>query len=252
MTKDKIIELAEDSLVKLGVQKVRIFHMHSPDPGLPVEQTLEGINECYKRGMFEQFGLSNYTVAQVQEVYDVCTKKGFVKPTVYQGPYSPVDRKSEEDGLLALLRKLGIAFNAYSPLAGGFLVKSRAFVKQGEGRFAKDKSFGVYHKLYGNEAMLEALDAWEKIAADEGVSRPALAYRWVAFHSPLQPEKGDGMIIGGKLSQLEETFEALKAGPLSKKAAESIEEVWKTLSPQIKYKSNIEALQESIPNSKSA
>lgn len=240
MTKERIISDTKDSLAKLGMSKVHIFHFHSPDTETPLEEQLAGVDAAYQMGAFEKFGLSNYTPAQVQAVYDVCKEKGYVLPTVYQGLYSPVNRKAEEE-LLPLLRKLGIAFNSYSPLAGGFLTKSRTYVQNGEGRFDKTSFAGLYGKLYDTPAYLDALEEWEKIADEEDVSKAAMAYRWVNYHSPLKPDFGDGMIIGGRLTQLSQLFQALNDGPLSDSAAGKIEQLWKKLAPHAQFMDNFDA-----------
>lgn len=57
-TKDGVIESAKDSIKKLGVKKVDIFYIHAPDSSIPVGETLEGINEVYKQGLFDRLGLS--------------------------------------------------------------------------------------------------------------------------------------------------------------------------------------------------
>jgi aflatoxin B1 aldehyde reductase len=184
--------------------------------------------------------LSNFSPAQVQQVYVVCKEKGLVLPTVYQGLYSPVNRKPEDE-LFPLLRKLGIAFNAYSPLAGGFLTKTRSHVSNREGRFAKDQFGGLYDVMYNNGPYLEAHDEWGNIAYDEVVTRAALAYRWMYYHSTLKSELGDGVLLGGRLLQLEETFEAFDQGPLSEKTTKSIQKLWEKLQPHDKYSNNLKA-----------
>jgi aflatoxin B1 aldehyde reductase len=230
-SKEQIIADTKDSLAKLGLLKVHIFYMHSPDTNTPLEDTLAGINEAYKLGAFEHFGLSNCTPAQVREVYDVCKAKGYVLPSIYQGLYSPVNRKQEQL-LFPLLRTLNIAFYAYSPIAGGFLTKTRSYVENGEGRFNKERFFGMYGKLYTSPSYLEALDEWGYIASEEGVTKAALAYRWVNYHSHLKAELGDGVIIGASsLKQLEQTLEALEAGPLSDTAIKGIDGIWEKVKP---------------------
>ncbi|TVY80896.1 Oxidoreductase sirO [Lachnellula suecica] len=239
-TKERIIVDAKDSLAKLGILKIHCFSLHSPNMKPGIEDTLDGVNEVYKTGAFEHFGLSNFTTAQVREVYDICKAKAFVLPTVYQGLYNPVNRKQEEE-LLPLLRKLGIAFNAYSPLAGGFLVKSHFDVTNNEGRFNKDTFGGLYNEMYNNGPYLVAHAEWGRIAKEESITRAALAYRWMNFHSALKTEFGDGMLLGGRLPQLEEAFEALDQGPLSDSATESIQKLWEKLQPHVKYAHNLEA-----------
>lgn len=57
-TKDNIIRSAKDSIKLLGVNKVDIFYIHAPDTTIPFAETLEGVNEVYKLGIFERLGLS--------------------------------------------------------------------------------------------------------------------------------------------------------------------------------------------------
>jgi aflatoxin B1 aldehyde reductase len=42
------------------------------------------MNEAYKAGKFERFGISNYSAQQVEELVSICEKNGWVKPSVYQ------------------------------------------------------------------------------------------------------------------------------------------------------------------------
>ncbi|KAH6675934.1 aldehyde reductase [Halenospora varia] len=196
--KERIISDANDSVSKLGVPKIHTFYLHLPFRSEEIEDTMVGINEAYKMGIFEHFGLSNFSPLEVQQVYDVCKAKGLVLPTVYQGLYNPVNRKTEEE-LLPLLCTLEISFNAYSPLAGGFLTTTREDVVNGEGRFSKDQYRGLYAKMYSNEPFLEAHDEWGRIANKESVTRLELVYRWMCYYSSLKGRLGDGILLGRRL-----------------------------------------------------
>lgn len=195
-----------------------------------MEETLRGINDVYKTGFFKRFGLSNYKAEDVQKVYDICKEKGYPLPVVYQGNYSAVARK-QETLLFPTLRKLGMSFYAYSPIAGGFLVKTKQQVLDGAGRFDKNTPIGqMYTEMYAKPAYLSALEQWESIAKDEKCSRADLAYRWVKYNSPLDQEHGDAIIIGAsKIEQLKETLKSINAGPLSESAVKRIDEVWETI-----------------------
>jgi aflatoxin B1 aldehyde reductase len=241
-TRDRIVADAKDSFGKLGA-KVHTFYLHSPAGYMKLEDedTLVGIDEAHKLGIFKHFGLSNFSPEQVQHVYDICKAKRLVLPTIYEGLYNPVNRKPEDE-LFPLLRKLGIAINAYSPLAGGFLTKTKSHVMNGEGRFAKDKFRGLYGEIYNNENFLDALEEWQRIGHEEGASPAQLAYRWMCYHSSLSAEFGDGILLGGRLPQLEETFESINRGPLSEKAVKGIEVMWEKLQPHVKYTDNLQAM----------
>ncbi|KAF1984261.1 aldehyde reductase [Aulographum hederae CBS 113979] len=229
-TKEVIISSARESIRTLKVPKVDIFYLHGPDPSIPLTETLAGVNAVYELGLFTRFGLSNYLPSEVRAVHTLCTQQNFVLPTVYQGNYSPVARKTETL-LLPTLRELGMSFYAYSPLAGGFLTKTpeQLSTPAGAGRFDAATPLGkMYRGMYLRPSYLAALSEWADIAAEEGVSRAELAYRWVVWSSPvLRAECGDGVVVGAsRVEQLEETLEGIGRGALSGRAVERIEGVW--------------------------
>ncbi|KAG0650169.1 Oxidoreductase sirO [Hyphodiscus hymeniophilus] len=228
-TTELVIEGGKESLKKLKAGSVDVFYIHMPDRKHPVEPVLSGINDLYKSGMCKRFGLSNFSVEEVEEVIHIAKEKNYVLPTVYQGLYSAVARRAETE-LLPTLRKHGIAFYAYSPIAGGFLTKSRTdFEQDGKGRWDPATFLGQLHNvLYKKPGMLEALDRWEKIAKEVGISKAELAYRWVAYNSMLKREQGDAIIIGASsIEQLKGTLEGLENGPLSREVEDKIDEIWK-------------------------
>ncbi|KAL6702618.1 hypothetical protein ACN47E_001287 [Coniothyrium glycines] len=228
VTKDGVIQDSQDSLDRVRIKQFDILYIHAPDTSVPFEETLAGINEVHKKGIFRRFGLSNFSAEQVQQVYDIAKEKGYVLPTVYQGNYNPVARHLESQ-LFPTLRKLGIAFYAYSPLAGGFLTKTAADLDAGAGRFNAKTINGLYVKLYDKPALRDALVTWNKIAETEGVSKAELAYRWVAYHSALQGDD-DGVIFGASsLKQIEQTANGLKKGKLSSASVQGIEQIWESV-----------------------
>ncbi|KAF2827125.1 Aldo/keto reductase [Ophiobolus disseminans] len=234
ITKDNVIKDAQDSLERVGIKQFDILYIHAPDPTVPFEDTLAGINEVHKKGTFRRFGLSNFSAEQVQQVYDIAKEKGYVLPTVYQGNYSPVARHLETL-LFPLLKKLGIAFYAYSPIAGGFLTKTAQDLDAGAGRFNEQAIGGLYTKLYDHPSLRAALVTWNEIATAEGVSKAELAYRWVKNHSALAGDgfaegEQNGVIFGASsVGQIEETLEGLGKGKLSEKAVQGIEGIWESV-----------------------
>jgi aflatoxin B1 aldehyde reductase len=228
VTKEGVIKDCQDSLERAKIDQFDILYIHAPDPTVPFEDTLEGINEAYKKGIFRRFGLSNFSAEQVQQVYDIAKAKGYPLPQVYQGNYNPVARHLETL-LFPTLRKLGMHFYAYSPLAGGFLVKTAADLDAGAGRFNEQALGNLYGKLYDNATMRKALVKWAEIAEKEGITKAELAYRWVAYHSALQGDE-DGVIFGAsKLAQAEQTAQSLKKGKLSDEAVKGIDQIWESI-----------------------
>ena len=221
------------SLEKLGILKLDIFYIHGPDKNLPLKDALATMNALHQEGVYSRFGLSNFVASDVQEIYDLCVENNWVRPTVYQGNYSAFARRQETE-LFPLLRKLGMAFYAYSPLAGGFLARSNVAELKGDGggKFADKNSFDMYKKMYSEKpALLAGLVRWAEISEGAGCSSPAeLAYRWVTNNSILDPEKGDKVIIGAsKIAQISKTVEWVKKGPLSPEIVKAINDIWPTI-----------------------
>lgn len=161
-------------------------------------------------------------------IHRLATEKGSVVPTVFQGNYNPLSRHYEQE-LFPLLRKLKIAFWAYSPLAGGFLVKSSQAIAEGnKGRWNQNSTVGhQYHGLYSKPTLISALEKWESIAKGIGITKASLAYRWVSYHSALKADLNDCVIIGASSpTQLRQTLEGLDEGPLPAKVLPDIEDIW--------------------------
>lgn len=230
LTKEGINESIKESLDLLGVDSVDIFYLHSPDPDTDIKITVDAINELHQQGKFKKFGLSNFTVEDVEKIHSYAKSKGYVLPTVYQGNYNAVARKSE-DKLFPLLRKLGFSFYAYSPIAGGFLAKSVKDIENGSGRFDPNHPVGqLYLKLYNKPSLLKALDKWDSLSEEAGTSRARLAYRWVTHNSKLSGELGDAVIIGGKSAeQINDTVEGIAEGPLPANVVSEIEKIWQEI-----------------------
>ncbi|KAJ6561905.1 NADP-dependent oxidoreductase domain-containing protein [Mycena capillaripes] len=212
-TGESIPQHAKESVERLGVEKVDIFYIHAPDPSVDLEDQLKGINEAHKAGRFKRFGLSNFKPAD--------------------GNYSAVARKQETE-LIPVLRKLGIAFYVYSPIAGGLLTKTPQQLRDGNedaGRFAKGHQMeGLYGGLYNKPSYYKALDLWSEAAEAAGCSRAELAYRWVAFDSAVDAKYGDAVIFGAsKHSQITETLSWLKHGSVGAAAKTKIDEIWKVV-----------------------
>jgi aflatoxin B1 aldehyde reductase len=225
---DTLYNDAHESLKRVKVKQFDIFYIHAPDDTVPAETWVPVIDKLHQEGVFQRFGLSNFSPEQVQKVYDVAKVSNYTLPSVYQGNYSAFARHQETD-LFPLLRDLKIAFYAYSPLAGGFLTKSKEDLLKGEtvGRFNID---GLYRNIFVKPAFLDALALWSSAAEEEGISKAELGYRWVNYHSPLKASQGDGLIFAARdVKQLDQTVEGLNRGPLKHETVKKIDAIWEDI-----------------------
>ncbi|CAG8141153.1 unnamed protein product [Penicillium salamii] len=228
-TPESLVSTLKETLALLQTDQLDVYYIHAPDRRSSLEDLLAALNTEYQTGKFKRFGLSNYLAEEVEEVIRISRENNYVLPTVYQGNYSAIARRGEDE-IFPTLRKHNIAFYAYSPIGGGFLTKDvEQFVSGGEGRWdANTPIGGLYHKLYNKPSMLEGLRLWADISKNSGIPKAELAYRWAVHNSALKGEFGDGLIFGSRnLEQLKQTLDGLDKGPLSVEIAAQIDEVWK-------------------------
>jgi len=219
----------KESLESLNVKKVHILYLHAPDRATPFEDTLRAVNEIYKEGSFEKFGLSNYTTEEVEKIVKISRENNYVLPTVYQGLYNAVARKNE-DTLFPLLHKEKISFYAWSPVASGFF-EQRKGQEYPEGARFNAKTFGGnFRNLYFKDSYFAAVERLSAVTKKFGLSNTEVAIRWIYFHSQLKKENGDAVLFGvspnGGLQQLVSNIEAAKKGPLPNELVTLLEEIW--------------------------
>ena len=213
----------ESSLQALKVHKVNTLYLHFPDDDTPLSDVCKGMNDLYKEGLFENFGISNFTIPQIMDMMQICETNSYVKPTIYQGSYNLLTRNIEQE-LLPLLRSHGIAYYAYSAAAGGVLNASST-------RLAIPGAAGdLYRAQYGSDAMREAVRRLNDAASSHQLTVHAVALRWILHHSALDAAQDDAIIVGARtVGQLKQTLQIYKAGPLPTGLLATIEDVWEMI-----------------------
>ncbi|MEZ3487567.1 MAG: aldo/keto reductase [Lachnospiraceae bacterium] len=214
-----------ESLERLGLPAVDTVYLHFPDPATPVESVLEAMNNLHSQGKYRELGLSNFPAWMVADVWHICDKYGWVVPTVFEGIYNPLARKAEVE-LNDVLNHYGLRFYAYNPLAGGLLTGryGKFEADPADGRFTYRPN---YRNRYWKKSCFEAVDVIKMTAETYGITIVEATYRWLAYHSMLNTQRGDGILIGAsKLSHLIQNMEALKAGSLPKALVEAFEKMW--------------------------
>lgn len=214
-----------ESLQRLRLECVDTVFLHFPDPATPVISVLSAMQELHEQGKFQQLGLSNFPAWMVADVWHLCDKHGWVKPTVYEGIYNPLTRTAQRE-LQAALSHFGMRFYAYNPLAGGLLTGRYAGFDTAptDGRFTHRPN---YQNRYWKPSYFEAVAHIQAAADKYGITTVDATYRWLAYHSMLCGERGDAILIGAsKLDHLKQNIRAVKAGPLPTEVVDAFETAW--------------------------
>lgn len=109
----------EDSLRRLGTDRIDLYQLHRPDPDVPIADTLGALGDLVKAGKVREIGCSNFSVAQLREAEAATASDGSRFVSV-QNEYSLLHREPET-GVLEECVRTRVAFIPYFPLASGLL-----------------------------------------------------------------------------------------------------------------------------------
>ena len=106
---DDMMRAAEGSLERLGVDQVDLLLIHWPSRTLPASETIRSLNAVQERGLTRFIGVSNYTIALLDEAWNATR----VPIAVNQCEHHPY---LDQPRLRAATAAHGTAFVAYCPL----------------------------------------------------------------------------------------------------------------------------------------
>jgi len=112
-------QAVEDSLRRLGTDRIDLYQLHNPDPQVPIEDTLGALDELVQAGKVREIGCSNFSADQLREA-ERATREGAARFVSIQNEYSLFHREPEQD-VLPECERAGLAFIPYFPLANGLL-----------------------------------------------------------------------------------------------------------------------------------
>jgi aryl-alcohol dehydrogenase-like predicted oxidoreductase len=167
-------QAVEDSLSRLGMERIDLYQLHQPDPATPIADTLGALTELVRGGKVREIGCSNFSAAQLKEASQAAGSGAhFVS---VQNQYSLFHREPEAEGIPEC-EKEGLAFLPYFPLANGLLTgkyrRGAAAPKGSRG----DAGFGPKVFTDENLAKVEKLTAF---AEKHGHTLLELAFSWLA------------------------------------------------------------------------
>jgi aryl-alcohol dehydrogenase-like predicted oxidoreductase len=163
---DYLRQACEASLVRLGIETIDLYYQHRVDPEVPIEDTVGAMAELVREGKVRYLGLSEAgpnTIRRAHAVHPI---------SAVQNEYSLVTR-DPEPVILPLLRELGIALVAFSPLGRGLLT--------GKVELSPQDSRRQFPRFSGDnlQANLSQAAKLQSIAARRGVTAGQLALAWL-------------------------------------------------------------------------
>ncbi|MBV8675107.1 MAG: aldo/keto reductase [Acidobacteriaceae bacterium] len=172
-----IIESVHNSLKRLGIDHIDVYHMHGFDASTPIDETIETLDNLVRAGKIRYIACSNFSGWHLMKSIAISEKYGWARYVAHQAYYSLVGREFEWE-LMPLGIDQKIATLVWSPLGWGRLT----------GKIRRDQPLPEVSRLhktadYGpqvdSEYLYRVVDAIDEIAKDTGKTVPQIALNWL-------------------------------------------------------------------------
>ena len=194
---ERIARQLRASLDRLGVDHVELYLAHDFDPQVPLAESLGAFGQAQDEGTIGGYGVSNFSAPQLAAALSAGA------PQAIQNSHSLLAREDELE-LLPLCAERGVAYLAYSPLAGGWLT----------GKYRRGEPFPAGSRMTQRpepyralvtDRIFAALGRLQSMAADRRMSVAGLALAWL-----LADERVTQIVIGpGRPEHLAPASEAI-------------------------------------------
>jgi len=193
-SRQHLIQSCEDSLRRLGVETIDIYHMHGFDALTPVEETLKTLDTLVQSGKVRYIACSNFSGWHLMKSLAVSERYGWARYVGHQVYYSLLNREYEWE-LMPLGLDQNVAALIWSPLGWGRLTgKLRRGAPLPEiTRLHKTAAYGPQIR---DEHLYKVVDALDEIAKETGKTVPQIALNWL-----LQRPTVANVIMGARNEQ---------------------------------------------------
>ncbi len=194
-----VVRAVEASLRRLRTDVIDLYYLHWPRAGEDLRPWMEGLEAARARGLIRAAGVSNFSVAQLEQVGEVG------RVDACQLGYNLLWRFPERDLLLYCARR-GVAVVAYSALAHGIL----------SGRYGRTLDFAPGDQrwtisLFGSEVwphVHDVVETFKRVAEQHKLPLPTLALRWLLS----RPAITSVLVSAKNAGQAREVARSLTAG----------------------------------------
>ncbi len=194
---------AEQSLERLGRERIDLYYSHVPDDRVEIEEQVEGFAALVADGLVHLLGVSNHWTWAVERARNLAAQRGLPSYDVLQYAHTYLASRTDQPTLRSPDGQIGIADGsvlsyvrtnpgltlvAYSPLLSGGYVRD-------------DRPLGSRFDHVGTPARRTALD---EVAAETGATPNQVVLSWlIGGRTPVVP-----LVGASSVAQLDETLAA--------------------------------------------
>jgi aryl-alcohol dehydrogenase-like predicted oxidoreductase len=178
LSRAAIMTQIDESLRRLGTDYVDLYQIHRFDPNVPIEETMEALDDVVRSGKARYIGASSMWTWQFAQMQHAADLNGWTRFVSMQDQYNLVMREEERE-MLPYCADQGVGVLPWSPLARGRLTRDWDATTE---RSAND-NFGSTLYRQAEDADRRVAAAVASVAEERGVSRAQVALAWL-LHQP--------------------------------------------------------------------
>ncbi|MBN8481830.1 MAG: aldo/keto reductase, partial [Xanthomonadales bacterium] len=169
----------DESLRRLGVERIDLYQAHEDDPKVPIEDTLGAFARLIEDGKVRAIGASNYDAKALADALEASRRHGLPRYETLQPEYNLYARAGYESALEPLARAEDLGVIGYYSLASGFLSgKYRSGAD-----LARSKARGGDVAKYLDARGLRILAKLDEVAARRAATPAQVALAWLILVS---------------------------------------------------------------------
>ncbi|MDO9537164.1 MAG: aldo/keto reductase [Thermoplasmata archaeon] len=201
---DEVLKACHASLRRLQTDYIDLYQVHSPNPTVPISETMTALRTLLDDGLVKHVGVSNFQVSMTEVAVNSIEKYPVISN---QMEYSLLNRGIEK-AMLKHAKWREMAVIAYSPLARGMLTGkygSSDAIPQTDRR----SKFALFRNMENRATLQPLFDAMKEIADKNGADLSQVALNWlikqdniIPIPSAKSPEQVDSHVaaLGWKMS----------------------------------------------------
>jgi 1-deoxyxylulose-5-phosphate synthase len=199
LSRKEILHEIDQSLRRLGTDYVDLYQIHRWDNSVPIEETLEALNDVVRAGKARYLGASSMYAWQFSKALHLQRENGWSRFVSMQNHYNLLNREEERE-MYPLCADEKIGAIPWSPLARGRLTREWDTTTA---RSQTDEFGKTLYAMHDNDRAI--VDVVGSIAAERGISRAQVALAWVSKH----PVVSAPIVGASKAEQLEDAVASL-------------------------------------------
>ena len=168
---DKILRECDESLQNLKTDYIDVYLVHWPDPNVPMEETMDALNQLKKQGKILHAGVSNFTKEQMEEA----KRRDHNKLGREMKIFTTVDVIGQ--GLPLIMHAQDMGVMTYGTLGGGILTGKYRELKTYEANDNRNRFYPYFREPLFSKAM-KLLSVMDEISKERNVPLAQIALNW--------------------------------------------------------------------------